>query len=205
MYEKLAQSFQQNSNRDFWNEVKKLRGRKSCSPTNIDSIKGDDNINGLFSNKYKNLYNSVSYDVNQMNILKTHVSNEIVSHSCESHTVMVHNVVSSVKLLKSGKHDGNKGHFTNHLIHGTHRLHCFISILFDSMISHRYVPDDMLLSTLIPIPKNKRKSLNSSDNYRAIALSSVMGKLLDHILLNKCKDVFTTSSYQFGFKAPTQV
>ena len=88
---------------DFWNEVKKLRGRKSCSPTNIDSIKGDDNINGLFSNKYKNLYNSVSYDVNQMNILKTHVSNEIVSHSCESHTVMVHNVVSSVKLLKIRK------------------------------------------------------------------------------------------------------
>ena len=27
-----------------------------------------------------------------------------------------------------------------------------------------------------------------------------MGKLLDHILLVKCKDVFKTSSYQFGFK-----
>ena len=149
--------------------MKKLRGRKSCSPTNIDSIKGDDNINGLFSNKYRNLYYSVSYDVNQMNILKTHVSND--SHSCESHIVMVHNVVSSVKLLKSGKHDGNKGHFTNHLIHGTHRLHCSISMLFGSMISHGYVPDDMLLSTLIPIPKNKRKSLNGADNYRAIALT----------------------------------
>ena len=75
-----------------------------------------------------------------------------------------------------------------------------ISLLFDSLISHGYVPKDFLLSTLVPIPKNKRKSLNCSDNYRAIALSSGMGKLLDHILLVKCKDVFKTSPYQFGFK-----
>ena len=66
------------------------------------------------------------------------------------------------------------------------------------MVSHGFVPDDFLLSVIIPIPKNKRKALNNFDKYRAIALSSVMGKLLDKILLCKC-----TSMLQFGFKNRT--
>ena len=90
--------------------------------------------------------------------------------------------------------------FSNHLIHGGVRLHVYISLLFDSMLTHGFVPSDLLLSTLVPIPKNKRKSLNVSDNYRAIALSSVLGKLLDNILLDKCCSVFARSDLQFGFK-----
>ncbi len=43
-------------------------------------------------------------------------------------------------------------------------------------------------------PKNKRQSLCNSDNYRAIDLSSIIGKILDWIIL-KC-----SSSLQFGFK-----
>ncbi len=35
----------------------------------------------------------------------------------------------------------------------------------------------MLLGTMVPIPKNKRQSLCNSDNYRAIALSSIIGKI----------------------------
>ena len=48
--------------------------------------------------------------------------------------------------------------------------------------------------------KNRRKSGNISNNYRAIALSSIMGKLLDHLLLSKYHNVFNTSDLQYGFK-----
>ena len=58
----------------------------------------------------------------------------------------------------------------------------------------------MNISTLVPIPKNNKKSLNDSANYRAIALSSVVGKLMDNIIMSKYSDVFTTSDLQFGFK-----
>ena len=43
----------------------------------------------------------------------------------------------------------------------------------------------MLVSTIIPIPKNKRKSLGASDNYRGIALNSVLGEVIYKILLNR--------------------
>ena len=38
------------------------------------------------------------------------------------------------------------------------------------------------------------------DNFRAIALSSIMGKLLDWIILSKEKAALYTSDQQFGFK-----
>jgi hypothetical protein len=66
--------------------------------------------------------------------------------------------------------------------------------------STRVCPKKFALSTIIPIPKNKRKSLNDFDNYRGIALSSVLGKTLDRILLKKHLHVFETSDLQFGFK-----
>jgi hypothetical protein len=43
----------------------------------------------------------------------------------------------------------------------------------------------MLLSTLVLIPKNRKKSVNDSNNYREIASGSVIGKVIDNILLEK--------------------
>ena len=59
----------------------------------------------------------------------------------------------------------------------------------------------MLLSVLVPIPKSQRKSLSDSNNYRSIAISSLIGKIFDHIILRKHAQVLSTSWLQFGFKA----
>ena len=40
------------------------------------------------------------------------------------------------------------------------------SIMFNAMITHGFNPEDLLLSTIISIPKDNRGSMNSSDNYR---------------------------------------
>ena len=68
------------------------------------------------------------------------------------------------------------------------------------MITHSFAPVDFRLSTLIPIAKNRSKSLNDSNNYRAIPLSRILGKLLDHLILTKFQYVFSTSNLQYGFK-----
>ena len=68
------------------------------------------------------------------------------------------------------------------------------------MLRHGYIPNKMLISTIIPIPKNRRKSLNDSDNYRGIALSSILGKVLDWVILLSSGDALRTSDAQFGFK-----
>ena len=58
----------------------------------------------------------------------------------------------------------------------------------------------MLLGTLLPMPKNKHKSLNESSNFRGITLSSIIGKLYDFILFKMNNRILRSSYLQFGFK-----
>ena len=104
---------------------------------------------------------------------------------------------SCMLFVKPGKSAGSCGYSSDHIIHGSYLLRSHITSLFNVIISHGFAPMDFRLSTLIPIPKNKRKSRNDSDNYRAIALSSILGKMLDHLLLVKYDDVFNTSDMQY--------
>jgi hypothetical protein len=67
--------------------------------------------------------------------------------------------------------------------------------LLSGVIVHGSVPEDLLIGTTIPIPKGKHGNATSSDNYRGITLSSIMGGILDSVIL-----IRYSSDLQFGFK-----
>ena len=75
--------------------------------------------------------------------------------------------------------------FSDHFLHATHRLYVILSILYTWFLSHGFSPDSIIMGTMIPIPKNRKQSLCNSSNYRAIALSSIFGKILDWVILIK--------------------
>ena len=85
------------------------------------------------------------------------------------------------------KSDNSEGLFSDHFIHGTHRFYVILSILFTSMLSHGFSPNSMILGTIIPIPKDKKKSLCNS-------LSRIFSKILDWVII--IKEALLT----FGFK-----
>ena len=58
---------------------------------------------------------------------------------------------------------------------------CVLSIIFTLFLSHGFTPDSLTFGTMIPIPKDKKKSLCSSSDYRAIALSSILNNIIDLI------------------------
>ena len=76
-------------------------------------------------------------------------------------------------------------------------------ILSISMLSHGFSPNSIILGIMIPIPKDKRKSLCNSVNNRAIALSSIISKILDLVILIKEGMTLCSSDLQFGFKMCT--
>ena len=55
--------------------------------------------------------------------------------------------------------------------------------MFNAMLTHGFNPEDLLLSTIISIPKDNRGSIKSSDNYRGISLSNSICKLYDYVLI----------------------
>ena len=79
-------------------------------------------------------------------------------------------------------------------------LNVYISLLFTCMFTHGMPPSGLLLTTIAPIPKNKRGNLSDSSNYRAIAPSSLLCKLLDTIIIEKHEANLISDDLQFGYK-----
>lgn len=203
---KMAEAILENKDRDFWSEVNKIKQKVNSSANNIDGHIGEEAIGNRFASKYEELYNcKCSFDQGDMyNFIKC-CDNDIKKQCCEnkcysSHCITAQDVHEAIGRLKCGKHDGVDGHYSDHLKNGTSRLETHLSLLFTSMLKHSFAPSGFRVSTIIPIPKNKRNSLNESDNYRAIALSSILGKVLDNVILEKHEHVLSTSDLQFGFK-----
>ena len=172
----------------------------------IDNCNNSSDISQLFTKKYESLYNSIGYCSSDMNSIistldKMSNSDHCVKNMCiQKHYISEGDVASCVKKLKLGKGDVHSGLVSNHIIHGGPVLWKYLAIVFNVMITHSFVPSNILSSTIIPIPKNKRKSLNDSNNYRSIVMCSALSKLLDYIILEKFENVLFTSNLQFGFK-----
>ena len=59
----------------------------------------------------------------------------------------------------------------------------------------------LLIATLVPIIKDKLGSVNSSKNYRSIALSSLVLKLLDWVIILLFGDTLGVDQHQFAYQS----
>ena len=170
------------SNRDYWKEVRKLRDKKSTVSTVVDGFTDCKDIANTFASKYKLLYNSVLSDELEMQAMTQSIAGEINSlcmtrEGCTFiHSISVDDVKLAVKKLKSGKSGGSSGIMSDCYVRGTDLLYHYIALLFNCMLVHGVVPEDFRVSILVPIPKGPRVDARNSDNYRAVALSSVQIK-----------------------------
>ena len=58
----------------------------------------------------------------------------------------------------------------------------------------------MIETIIVPIVKNKCGNLSDSNNYRPIALATIISKLFESAILLKCEMFLDTCLNQFGFK-----
>jgi len=89
---------------------------------------------------------------------------------------------------------------TSHFIQGSDGLAEHTANLFSGLLTHGSVIDDFLTITIIPIPKGINTNVSNSENYRGIALSSVLGRTFDLIVLHRYSDSLESCDLQFGFK-----
>ena len=121
--------------------------------------------------------------------------------SCyHDHKVSVADINRAIRKLKAGKSDSNDCITSDHFVNAPNDLHVHIALLLSAMLVHGNGPHDMLMSVLVPIPKNVKKSLRDSTNYRSIAISSIIGKILDNVVLYKHHNALSLNDLQFGFK-----
>ena len=175
----------------------------------MDDVSGNESISELFAHKYNVLYNSVCSNTTQLNELLALNENDIITNCSNNstslinkhtHHVSVDQLQNAIDNLKSSTSDCTDQLFSDHFINGTLRFFTLISLLFTSMLSHGVAPTGLLLSTMVPVPKDKRGSKSDSNNYRAVAISSILGKLFDSIIIKDQHLSIITDDLQFGFK-----
>jgi hypothetical protein len=204
--DRMATKLHSDMNREFWDEVKRVRGNaKDCAGV-IDDAVGEDAICDVFASKYEELYSSVSFNADDMVELRRDVDIDIRSKCCEelcysNHAVTVQDIKEALGKLKLSKSDADPDLSSDHFKRACPELYVHLSFLLTSMLRHTTAPSHVLCSIIRPIPKNRKKSLSVSSNYRSVAISSVLLKVLDHVILKKHASVLSTSDLQFGFKS----
>ena len=103
--------------------------------------------------------------------------------------------------LKNAKSDPIYSFSSDCLKQGPDKLYELLSIAIKSYLVHGHITTFLLLATLIPIIKDKLASINSSKNYRSIALSSLILKILDWIILTLYGATLGLDELQFAYQA----
>ena len=119
--------------------------------------------------------------------------------------VSVTEVMELLRELSSGKASGMDGLTGESLKYANHILPVLLSIRFTCMFKHCYLPISMLDSVIVPLVKNRNGDLSDKNNYRPIALSSVISKVFENVILYRLEEYmstfFWTTNNQFGYKA----
>ena len=83
--------------------------------------------------------------------------------------------------------------YAEHIKYASDILLPLLSLCFTSMFIHGFLPGTLLSVVLVPIVKDKTGIISSKDNYRPIALASVLSKLIERIILDRIDKCLLTS------------
>ena len=190
--ESLAKKLSQSDPKYFWSDISKLSNNKTPLPTTIDNANTPDGILNLWNDHFHKTFNCIS---NQP-------YNRPFSLNTEYDSVKVCNseIIDAIKSLDANKSCGLDGIYAEHLKYASDKLIPLLSLCFSGLFVHGVLPNALMSVVLVPIIKNKCGNINSKDNYRPIALASIVSKVLEMIILNRIQNVLNTNGNQFGFK-----
>ena len=112
-------------------------------------------------------------------------------------------VKNAIKCLDINKTYGMDGVYAENLKHCNKRIVPLLAMCITGFFVHGFLPSSLLSVVLVPIIKDKCSKINSKDNYRSIALASIVSKIVENILLDRMSVTRSTMSNQFGFKKKT--
>ena len=189
--ESLARKMTDLGQEDFWKEVKFMNNSATPLPSCIDDNIGAENIVDMWKNHFQSIYNCLQRD-------------PVIHRNCSDdfHNVAVSNkeVEDAIKDLKCGKSCGLDGINAEHLKYSSDFILTVLSKCFTSFLVHGFIPSKRLSVVLVPIIKDKTRKIQSKENYRPIALASVVSKVFEKVILSRVEQYISTSCNQFGFK-----
>ena len=190
----MASNLLEKNTNEFWKDVNVKNKCKTPLPQTVEGVTGMEEVAKMWRGHFSavlNCLNNERVDVASYNLACDTEENCIVSGT---------EIERCIAKLKNGKSNGMDNVSSEHLKYSSLRLASMLALCFTKMFSHGYLPTHMLSVQLVPIIKTKSGLISSKDNYRPIAIASVLSKVLEMIILERIELFVYTHENQFGFK-----
>lgn len=186
---------------NIFEKIKSDRKNKASSAKTVDGISGQENIADLFKNIYSDVYNKHKEDNVELSDFLNSLNDKINATDMDFVNKISDSLIAEIiSKLHSGKNDVVFDWGSDALIHGVQDLSMHFKLLFKSCLVHGHISQLFAFCTLVPLIKDAKGSKCSSDNYRLIAISSLVLKIFDHIILYFFDDSLLSPNLQFGFQ-----
>ena len=187
-----------NGEGDLFREIKTMRKVKTVHADKIDSVSED--IPNHFRSIYSDLYSSVK-EGEEVEKISDEVDKNISKESMlDVNRVTIEEVKKAAAALKPGKGDPVFSFSSECLKVNSDILAEYIALMIRSFLIHGYIPQFMLLSTLVPIIKDKLGSIHVSKNYRSVCITSLVLKQLDWIMISLFGEALGFHDLQFAYQ-----
>ena len=184
---------------DLFKEIKRQRSNQNDDEVTIDGA-ADDNIPDKFASIYKDLFNSGTDD-NDVKAMKAKIDENICDVDLQDvNQINSFTVGEAMEKIKANKSDSVYDFSSDFLKQSPDILHDHLANIIKAFAIHGHVTGHLLIAILVPIVKDKLGDVCSSKNYRSIAVSSLILKLLDWILILKYGHLLKSDDLQFGFQ-----
>ena len=188
-----------NGSSDIFSEIKKLRNSEKLVANSIDGKQ--ENIQEHFAGVYGKLYNSIE-DKEATQVLFKEVDSMVNSKSlADVEKVTPAIVKEAVGKLNSNKTDPVYAFTSDFLKNAPEMLFQYLSITIKSFLIHGNTSSVLLLATLVPIIKDKMGDMCSSKNYRSIAISSLVLKIIDWVIIILFGECLSLDDLQFSYQS----
>ena len=178
----------------FWDEIRRLKGSKKKSSSNLSADDFLTHFNNLFS--ADDMFNNL--DINDRLSAADTIFNNVEQLDC---LFTLEDVSKAILSLKRQKSAGADLLLPEMFIEGVDILSPVLCKLFNHMFENGIYPDSWTKGIIVPVPK--KGNLNDVNNYRGITLTSIFSKifsiLLDTRLRKWANDNNILTDFQFGF------
>lgn len=199
LFDKLCKK----DNVGFWKTWRKKFCSHSLKPTNMLNGKcGDDNIAAEFTKYYQKVYqpNTPGAQARMRSDVDDLLDERRRQNDEFRDKIALDDMLQCIGNLKLHKAPGSDNIMGEHVINGGLQLAVHITILFNSMLKHAFVPSDFCGGIIVPLLKHKHGDATQLEMYRGITLAPVLSKLYELVLLRLYEQHLGSDPLQFGFK-----
>ena len=167
---------------DLFEELEALRKSPPVIAISIDGV--TENVPDHFGSIYITLYNSAK-DATELKLVHQRVEDAVNNTDIDAVLKITPELMKeAASKLKPGKSDPVYRFSSDCFKNANQGLYEHLSAVVQCCAVHSHVAQVLLLSTLVPLIKDKLGSISSSKNYRSVAISSILLKLIDLDLMS---------------------